>query len=84
VTYELRILRHAQKELSQVPGEVFKRVRDAIRELAENPRPPGCVKLTAREGWRIRVGNYRVIYEINDAERIVTVLHVGDRRDVYR
>ena len=84
MTYQLQILRRAQKELAQLPGETYNRVRDAIRELAENPRPPGCVKLTARQGRRIRVGNFRVIYEISDAERIVTVLHVGDRRDVYR
>jgi mRNA interferase RelE/StbE len=44
----------------------------------------GCLKLTGREGWRIRVGKYRVIYEIDDKERTITVLHVGLRRDVYR
>jgi mRNA interferase RelE/StbE len=44
----------------------------------------GCLKLTGREGWRIRVGKYRVIYEIDDKERAITVLHVGLRRDVYR
>lgn len=84
MTYALFILRRAQKELAALPAEAYERVRDSIRELAGDPRPPGCAKLTGRNGWRIRVGDYRVIYEIDDAERTVTVLHVGHRRNVYR
>lgn len=60
------------------------RVRDAIRELANDRRSPGCLKLTGRDGWRLRVGEFRVIYEIDDEHRLVTVLNVGHRRDVYR
>lgn len=78
------ILRRAQKELGQLPGGDYERVRDAVGARAENPRPPGSIKLTGREGWRIRVGNYRVIYEIDDEQSVVTVLHIGHRRDVYR
>jgi mRNA interferase RelE/StbE len=63
--------------------EAYERVRDAIRSLSANPRPHGCVKLTGRSGLRIRVGDYRVIYEVDDGQRVVTVLHVGHRRDVY-
>ncbi|HTG61774.1 MAG TPA: type II toxin-antitoxin system RelE/ParE family toxin [Terriglobia bacterium] len=66
------------------PTDSYTRVRDAIYALAENPRPPGCLKLSGREGWRIRVSSYRVIYEIGDAQQTVTVLHIGHRRDVYR
>ncbi|WP_404980652.1 type II toxin-antitoxin system RelE family toxin [Carboxydichorda subterranea] len=75
-----------QSRLSRrpLPDEVYARVRDAIRELAANPRPPDGRKLTGREGWRIRVGDYRVIYEIDDTRHRITVLHVGHRRDVYR
>lgn len=62
---------------------MYPRVRDAIRDLANTPRPPGCKKLVGRDGWRIRVGDYRVIYEIDDSTRIVTVVHIGHRRDVY-
>jgi mRNA interferase RelE/StbE len=58
-------------------------VRDAIASLAENPRPSGCKKLVGREGWRIRIGNYRVIFEIDDVKREVTVMHIGHRRDIY-
>lgn len=78
------ILRRAQKELGQLPGGDYERVRDAVGALAENPRPPGSIKLTGREGWRMRVGNYRVIYEIDDEQSVVTVLHIGHRCDVYR
>ena len=82
--YALAILRRAQRELQRLPHEDYERVRDAIRALAQNPRPTGCLALRGRAGWRIRVGNYRVIYEINDVQHTVTILHVGHRRDVYR
>ncbi len=82
--YRVTILRRAQKELGALAGDAYTRVRDAIVALGEDPRPPGCLKLTAREGWRIRIGDYRVVYEIDDSDRMVTVLHVGHRRDVYR
>ncbi|MBM3315071.1 type II toxin-antitoxin system RelE/ParE family toxin [candidate division WOR-3 bacterium] len=83
MTYAVSILRRAQKELGQVPTPAFGRLCNDIRALAGNPRPPGCRKLTGREGWRIRVGDYRVIYQIDDAARAVLVLHVGHRRDIY-
>ena len=84
MTYAIAILRRAQRELQRLPHEDYERVREAIRALAQNPRPTGCLALTGRAGWRIRVGNYRVIYEINDGQHTVTILHVGHRRDVYR
>ena len=82
--YTVTILRRAQRELAQVPPGSYERVRDAIRALAENPRPSGSTTLAAREGWRIRVGDFRVIYEIDDHQQTVTILHIGHRRDVYR
>ncbi len=84
MTHRVTILRRAQKELAQLPGEAYDRVRDAIAGLAEDPRPPGYLKLTGRDGLRIRIGNYRVVFEIDDKEKVVTVLHVGHRRDIYR
>ncbi len=83
MSYEVFILRRAQKELANLPKTDYERMRDAIAALAENPRPTGCKKLTGREGWRIRSGDYRAIYEIDDAQKSVTVLHIGNRRDVY-
>ena len=83
MVYSIFILRRAQKELRNLPIEAYERVRDKIRDLADNPRPQGCLKLSGRDGWRIRVGKYRVIYEIDDKAEIITVLHIGYRKDVY-
>ncbi len=60
------------------------RIIDSIRGLAHDPRPQGVKKLTGRAGWRIRVGNYRVIYEIHDDRLLILVVSVGHRQDVYR
>ena len=84
MSYQIFILPRAQKELAAVPKGTYERVRDAIRSLAHDPRPPGCLKLSGREGWRMRVGAYRVLYEIDDQQKSATVLHIGHRRDVYR
>ena len=84
MSYQVNILRRAQKALGGLDQKFYERVRDEIRKLADEPRPTGCSKLTGRDGWRIRVGDYRVIYEINDKEEIVTVLDIGHRRDIYR
>ena len=83
MSYEVLILRRAQKELANLPKADYERVRDAMAALAANPRPVGCKKLVGREGWRIRSGDYRAIYEIDDAQQTVTVLHIGHRRDIY-
>lgn len=84
MSYTVFILRRAQKELAQLPKEAYEHVRDAIRNLSEEPRPHGSTKLIRREGWRIRVGDYRVIYDIDDQQHVITILHIGHRRDVYR
>jgi mRNA interferase RelE/StbE len=84
MTHQVAILRRAQKELGALPDEACERVCTAIRGLSEEPRPAGCLKLTGREGWRLRTGDYRIVYEIDDTSRIVTILHIGHRRDVYR
>ena len=81
--YEVLILRRAQKQLSDLPKQNYSRVRDLIIALATEPRPAGCKKLTAREGWRVRSGAYRVIYEVDDREKRVTVLDIGHRKDIY-
>ena len=59
-------------------------MNDAINALADNPRPPGCEKLGGREGYRIRVGEWRTIYRVDDKQRRVDVVRVAHRRDVYR
>jgi mRNA interferase RelE/StbE len=84
VNYETYILRRAQKALSKIQQQDQERIVEAIWDLENDPRPHGCKKLSGREGWRVRVGQYRVIYEIDDESREVTVLDIGHRRDVYR
>ncbi len=83
MSYEVQILRRAQKESAGLPNVDYVRMRDPISALSVNPRPAGCRKLMGRGGWRIRSGDYRAIYEIDDSLQKVTVLHVGHRRDVY-
>lgn len=84
MSYKVLILRPAQKELASLQGVHYDNVKTSIQGLSREPRPRGCRKLTGRNGWRIRVGVYRVIYEIDDGNNTVTVLHIGHRRDIYR
>jgi mRNA interferase RelE/StbE len=84
VSYSIFILRSAQRELGGLSRDAYERVRDAIRALAQDPRPSGYLKLAARRGYRIRIGDYRVIYEIDEEKKIITVLHIGHWRDIYR
>jgi mRNA interferase RelE/StbE len=83
--YRVLLERTAEKDLSRLSSEIFKRVVVAIQGLAANPRPPGCRKLTgSRHDWRIRIGDYRVVYEIADEIRVIRVNRVRHRREVYR
>jgi mRNA interferase RelE/StbE len=83
-SYSLRFKRSVAKDLRKISAPDVARVLERIRELAGNPRPPGCEKLSAQERYRIRVGRYRIIYEIRDRELLVLIVKVADRKDVYR
>ena len=74
----------AIKELRRLSRQDQRRIAHAIDQLAENPRPPGSIHLRNRDGWRIRVGTYRVIYSIEDERLLVLVVKIGHRREVYR
>jgi mRNA interferase RelE/StbE len=83
--YRVLLERAAEKDLSRLPAETHDRVIEAIQALASNPRPVGCRKLSgSKHDWRIRVGDYRVVYEIADVIRVVRVNRVRHRREVYR
>jgi mRNA interferase RelE/StbE len=84
MTYKLFIRRKAQKQLAKLPVYDYKKVKQTILDLAINPRPVGSKNLKSRESWRVRWGNYRIIYEIKDEQLIVTVLEVGNRKDIYK
>ncbi len=75
----------AQRDLRRLPTDVFDRVIRAIKSLAGNPRPVGSRKIVGSEhDWRVRVGDYRIIYEVDDAARVVRVMYIRHRRDAYR
>ena len=82
--YRLEISSRAAKELRKLPGSIRARIEAAIEGLADDPRPSRCKKLRGDAGWRIRVGDYRILYDIQDDVLIVTVLRAGHRRDIYR
>ncbi|MBC8105027.1 MAG: type II toxin-antitoxin system RelE/ParE family toxin [Anaerolineae bacterium] len=71
------------KQIGKLDGQVRRRIDTAILALGDNPRPPGSKKLVNVEAWRIRVGDWRVIYQINDKQLLVLVVRIGHRRDVY-
>ncbi|MGH7583360.1 MAG: type II toxin-antitoxin system RelE family toxin [Gemmatimonadales bacterium] len=83
-SYSIEIKRSAAKEIEALPPKDRRRVVTRIAGLARSPRPPGCEKLSGQEKYRLRKGDYRSLYEIVDQRLIVTVVRVGNRRDVYR
>ncbi len=83
--YEVFLERSAERDLRRLTPEVFHQVFAIIRALAEDPRPPGCRKIVgSASDWRVRVGSWRVIYEIDDEAREVRVMRVRHRREAYR
>jgi mRNA interferase RelE/StbE len=83
--HKILLERNAEKDLDRLPSSFQPRVIAAIRQLAHNPRPAGCRKLIGdTNDWRIRIGAYRVLYEIDDRAKVIRVNRVRHRRDVYR
>ena len=83
--YQVEIARRAIRSIARLPRTDQIRVRTAIDLLATEPRPPGCVAMVGEDSvYRVRVGNYRIIYEVIDSRLVVQVVRVGHRRDAYR
>ena len=82
--YKLAIKRSAERELKRLPKNILPHVVKRIRGLATNPRPPGSEKLSGQERYRVRQGDYRVIYSIDDEGQSVVIVKIGHRREVYR
>ncbi len=82
--YELMIRPSVRKDVKKIPGPELRKILDRIETLRENPRPPGSVKLSGKEYYRIRQGDYRIIYEIQDEVLVIIVIKIGHRRDIYR
>lgn len=81
--YELLLLPPAQKDLDKLEAPVLARILKKIRALSEDARPPGCLKLTDEEGYRIRIGDYRILYRIDDELKRVYLYRVKHRKDAY-
>lgn len=82
-SYRLRIKRSAEKELRRAPKADLRRIVERMESLATDPRPPGCEKLFAENAYRVRQGDYRILYSVDDRERAVEVIKIGHRREVY-
>ena len=84
MTYHVLIEQRVVKSLAKIPEKDQERIMSELLKLEKNPRPIGSKKLIGRNGWRIRIGNYRVIYEIDDKVFKILVIDAGHRKDIYR
>ena len=82
--YELVVRQSVSKDTKNIPSNDLKKILKKMKALCEDPRPPGSVKLSGMEYYRIRQGDYRIIYEIEDNRLIVVVVKIGHRREIYR
>ena len=83
--YLIRFKKSAEKEIEKLPASVVKKIAPAINSLAKDPRPKGAKKLESKEEiWRIRIGDYRVLYAIEDVIKIIEVRNIGHRKDIYK
>ena len=82
--YQVCINRSAEKELDALQSNISARIINRLLQLEENPRPYGVKKLQGQEAYRLRVGNYRILYTINDAEQLLIIYAIGHRGEVYR
>ena len=81
--YTILLSKKAQKQLDKLPDNIAEPIFVAISLLEIDPRPSGCKKLQGRDGYRIRIGNYRVIYDVYDSELVIDVITLGYRKDIY-
>ncbi len=84
MTYTVELEHRATVSLSRMPRHDQRRINEKLDGLTVNPRPSGAIKLTGAEGWRIRTGDYRIVYLIEDTIRVVTITKIDHRKDVYR
>ncbi|MBD3616644.1 MAG: type II toxin-antitoxin system RelE/ParE family toxin [Gracilimonas sp.] len=84
MSWKVQIERKAQKELKKIPDPYKSNIIDTIEQLTEDARPPGCTKLKgASDLWRVRVNDYRVVYQIKDEQLLILVIRIGHRKDIY-
>ncbi len=83
-SYELVVRPSVQRDVRGIPSKDLRRILERMEALRNNPRPANCVKLSGQESYRVRQGNYRIIHELDDTQRVVVIAKVGHRREVYR
>lgn len=81
--FEIRLKPQAIKALEKINEPYYSKIKTAILNLSENPKPHGYIKLKNREGYRIRVSNYRIIYDVFENELIIEIINLGHRKDIY-
>ena len=84
MTYQLIIPKAVEKQLNKLPNQIRETMIENLLTLQDNPRPPNSLKLKNIQGYRLRVGNYRILYDIDDPTQTITLRRVGHRRDIYR
>ena len=84
MAYFINFSKQSLKQLAKINEPYYSNIKATIYSLADNPRPHGYKKLSDRTGYRVRVGNYRIIYDIFDKQLIVEIIAVGDRKDIYQ
>lgn len=82
--YRLVFTRSALRELNRLPNEDTRRIVTRIQRLISEPRPSGCQPLRGADAYRLRQGDYRILYTVNDAQRLIEIYRIGHRREVYR
>ncbi len=82
--YRITIKKSATKELEGIPQKDLRKIVKRIRSLAKDPRPNGSQKLTGQEQYRIRQGDYRIVYSIEDKDALIDIVKIGHRREIYR
>ena len=83
-SYKILIKRSAAREFAEIPRKDLEKIVRRVGDLAQNPRPLGCQKLSGKDRYRLRQGDYRIGYAVDDSRRIVEVYKIGNRREVYR
>ena len=84
MAYRVELETRALREFKGLPNDVRGLLSAVLDDLQALPRPPGAKKLTGMDGWRVRKGDYRVLYTVDDRAKLVRVYRIGNRRDVYR
>ena len=84
MTYKIELESRAKRDFLNLTDQVADRIGSALDDLQYNPRPPGAKKLTGQNGYRVRKGDYRILYTIEDRKKLIRVYRIGHRRDVFR